>query len=124
MLLNFKVISLVLTIIAGSTYAFIVPHTAADSPAVYQTRMVFGHDVTGIVFDVNDTDPAVVDTITFHIAPSHGSAKASHVEIQTETDGTWTECSLVDDVLPTSVAICTFGTLAAEDVTALNIVAR
>jgi hypothetical protein len=124
MLLNFKVTSLVLAIIAGSTYAFIVPNAVADRTVVYQTSMVFGYDVTGIIFDINDTDPTVVDMITFHIAPSHGSEKADHVEIQTETDGTWTECSLVDDVLPVRVATCTFGSLAAEDVTALNIVAK
>ncbi|RPI90634.1 MAG: hypothetical protein EHM40_17895 [Chloroflexi bacterium] len=124
MLANFKVISFVLTLIAGSAYAFIIPNTVADSPAVYNTSLIFGYDVTGIIFDINDTDPTVVDTITFHIAPSSGSAKADRVEIQTETDGTWTECSLVEDVLPARVATCTFGSLAAEDVTALNIVAR
>ncbi len=105
-------------------YAFIVPNTGADSPAVYETGMVFGHDVTGITFNVNDRDPAAVDTITFHIAPSRGVAKADHVKVQTAPGGTWTECSLVDDVLPTQVATCTFGSLAAENVTALEIVAR
>ena len=124
MLGSSKVISLVLAIIAGGTFAFAIPITGADSSAVYKTSMVFGYDVTGIVFDLNDADPTVVNTITFHVAPGNGSAKANHVEIQTEMDGTWTECSLVDDVLPARVATCTFKSLAAEDVTALNIIAR
>ena len=124
MFVNFKVLSLVLAIIMGSIYAFIAPNTGADNPAVYKTSIIFGYDVTGIIFDVNDTDPTVVDTITFRIAPSHGSTKANHVKIQTKTGGTSTECSLIDDVPPARVATCTFGSLVAEDVTALKIVAR
>ncbi len=83
--------------------------------------MVLGYDVTGILFDLDDTDPTVVDTITFKVAPSNGLAKASHVEIQTETDGTWTKCSLADDVLPARTATCTFESLTVEDVTTLDI---
>ncbi len=126
MVVNFKAILLVLAInlVAGGAYVFADQKTVAASPAVYQTSMISGYDVTGIIFDVNDADPTVVDSITFHVAPSGGSAKANHVEIQTKTDGTWTECALVDDVLPARVATCTFKSLAAEDVTALNISAR
>jgi hypothetical protein len=121
-----KVILLVLAlnILVGGTYAFAAQDTVADGPVVYKTSMIFGYDVTGIIFHPNETDPTVVDTITFHIAPSNGSAKANHVMIQTETDGPWTKCSLVDYVLPARVATCTFESLAAEDVTALTIVAE
>lgn len=126
MFVNFKAISLVLAfnIIAGGTYVFATQNTVAESPAVYQTSLVFGYDVTGITFDLDNADPTVIDAIIFHVTPSIGSAKADQVEIQTETDGAWTECSLMDDVLPTRVALCTFGSLAAEDVTELNIVAK
>ncbi len=105
-------------------YAFIALNEGADSPAIYKTGTVFGHGVAGITFNVNDKDPAVVDTITFHIAPSGGAAKANHVKVQTRPGGTWTERSLVNDILPTQVATCIFGSLPAENVTALKIVAR
>ena len=126
MLVNFKIISLVLAIniAAGGTYAVATQNTVPNGAAVYKTSMFFGYDVTGIIFDPNQRDPTVVDTITFHVAPSRGSAKANYVKIQTESSGPWTECSLVDDVLPARVATCPFGSLAAEDVTALNIVAK
>jgi hypothetical protein len=65
-----------------------------------------------------------VDTITFRVTPSNGSKKAAHVEIQTTPDGVWTECLLVDDVPPATVATCRFGNLPADDVTELNIVAK
>lgn len=125
MLVNFKAVSLVLAInvIVGGTYLF-AQNTVTDSEAVYETRMVFGYDVTGIIFELNDADPNIVDSVTFHVAPSNGSAKADHVKIQTKPDGAWTECSLVDDALPARVVTCTFESLAADDITELNIVAR
>lgn len=124
MFANFKALSLVLVFILGSIYAFIVPNMDANSPAVYKTSPALGYDVTGIIFELDNADPTVVDSIIFHVAPGHGAAKADHVKIQTAPGGTWTECSLADEVLPARVATCRFGSLAAEDVTALNIVAR
>jgi hypothetical protein len=126
MLVNVKALSLVLAIniVAGGTYALATQDTPTDRPAVYQTSMVLGYDVTGIIFDLADTAPTIVDTIAFKIAPGSGFAKANHVEIQTETDGPWTECSLVDDVLPARIATCTFESLVAEDVNVLNIAAE
>ncbi len=126
MLGTLKVISFVLAInlVLGGAYTLLDQNITTSSAAVYKTQAIFGYNVTGIIFDVNDTDPAVIDSITFHIAPSSGSAKADHVKIQTKANGPWTECSLVDDVLPTRVATCTLGSLAAEDVTALKIVAQ
>ena len=117
MLGHVKTISLVLAvnIIAGGTLAF-GQSAIAERTASYKAKLAPGYDVTGIIFDLDDTDPTAVETISFKIAPSYGSAKVDRVEIQTEVDGTWTECSLVDDM-----AICTFSSLAAEDITALDI---
>ncbi len=121
-----KILSLllVINIAAGGVYAFANPNTATDSAAVYQTSMILGYDVTGITFDVHDANPAVIDSITFQVAPRSGSAKVTYVEIQTKKDGPWTVCSLADDALPTRVATCRFDSLSAEDVTALDIVAK
>ncbi len=126
MLRSIKILSIVLALnlIAGGTYAFAAQNTASENTAVFKTSMLLGYDVTGIIFDVNENDPTLVDAITFRIAPSHGSAKANSVKVQTKVDGPWAECSLMDDVLPARVATCTFESLAADDVTALNIVAR
>ncbi len=121
---SFKAILLVLAIAVGSVYAFLDQNTATNSAAVYKTSMMLGYDVTAIIFDVNDADPAAVDTITFRVAPSSGSMKANHVKIQTKPDGIWTECSLVDEVLPARTATCAFGSLAIEDVITLKIVAE
>ena len=125
MLRNFKVVLIALAIlfIAGSVYAFAAQNTITESAAGYAASSVPSYDVTSVVYDLNDTNPASLDAITFNISPLSGSAKALVVQIQTQTGGTWTECSLADDVLPARVATCTVGPLDVEDVTALNILA-
>ena len=122
---NFKVLLLVLAIlvIAGSAYAFAAQNTIADSAAGYKASVVPGYTVTNIVYDLDATDPTTVDAITFAIAPSSGSSVAALVKVQTSSGGAWTNCTLAAGVAPSMNATCTFGSLALEQVTALNIVA-
>lgn len=117
---NLKVVLFVLAIlvIGGSAYAFAASNTIADSAAGYAGVAVPGYDVTNIVYDLDATDPTIVDEITFDIAPLSGSAAAVTVMVQTEAAGSWTTC-----LVASGTATCTFGSLAVADVTALNIVA-
>lgn len=126
MIANLKTISLVLAInvAAGGAFAITAQNTALDSSVAYKTNMFSGYNVTGIVFDLNDSDPTFLDAVTFKIAPNLGATQANHVVVQTEADGAWTECALVDDALPARTVTCTFKSLPVEDVTALNIVAK
>ena len=121
---NFKVLLLVLAIlvIAGSAYAFAAQNTIADSAAGYKASVVPGYTVTNIVYDLDATDPTIVDAITFDVAPTSGSAAAALVKVQTENGGNWTDCTL-SGAGPSKAATCTYGSLALEDVTALNVVA-
>lgn len=125
MLRNFKVLLLALVVIAvaGSAYAFAASNTVADSAAGYKANTVPGYAVTNIVYDLDVTDPTLVDEITFAISPSTGSSVAALVKIQTEDAGTWTDCTLAAGVAPSMDVTCTFGALTLEEVTALNIVA-
>ena len=124
MLRNFKALLFVLAVlvIAGSAYAFAAANTVPDSAAGYKASVVSGYTVSNIVYDLDDADPTTVDAITFDITPTSGSAAAVLVKIQTETSGTWTDCSL-SGTGPGMAATCTFGALMLEDVTALNVVA-
>jgi hypothetical protein len=125
MLRNFKVLMLVLAVlvIAGSAYAFAATNTVPDSAAGYKANVVPGYTVTDIVYDLDATDPTLVDAITFAVAPSSGTVVAAIVKLQTATAGTWTDCTLVAGVAPSMSVTCTYGSLALVDVTALNIVA-
>ncbi len=125
MLRNFKVLLFVFAVlvIAGSAYAFAATNTVAESAAGFKASVVPGYAATNIVYDLDATDPTLVDAITFDISPSSGSAAAALVKVQTEDAGTWTDCSLSAGVAPAISATCTFGSLSVEDLTALNIVA-
>ena len=125
MLRNFKIIFLTIVIlaIAGSAYAFAAQNTIEDSAAGYKASTVPGYSVTNLVYDLDAADPTVVDAITFDIAPTSGSVVASIVKIQTADGGTWTDCSLAAGVAPSMDVTCTFGALALDQITAMNIVA-
>jgi len=122
---NFKALLLALAVfvIAGSAYAFAASNTIADNAAGYKASDVPGYAVTSIVYDLDATDPTLVDEVTFSISPASGSAAATIVKLQTETGGTWTDCTLAAGTAPAMNVTCTFGSLLLEDVTALNIVA-
>jgi hypothetical protein len=117
---NLKVLLFVLAIlvIAGSAYAFAATNTIADSAAGYAGVSVPGYDVTNIVYDLDGTDPTILDAITFDIAPLSGSAPAVTVMVQTAAAGSWTTCPV-----SSGTATCTYGSLPIANVTALNIVA-
>jgi len=122
---NFKVVLFVLAIlvIGGSAYAFAAQNTVADSAAGYKASVVPGYTVTNIVYDLDVTDPTLVDAITFDVAPSSGSSVAALVKVQTASGGSWTDCTLEAGTSPSMSATCSYGSLQLEDVTALNIVA-
>src|SRR5919109_5118409 len=109
---NFKVVLFVLAIlvIGGSAYAFAAQNTVASSAAGYKASTVPGYTVTNIAYDLDATDPTTVDAITFDIAPSSGSAAAALVKLQTESGGTWTDCTLSGSGSSRSVT-CTYGSL-------------
>jgi hypothetical protein len=82
-----------------------------------------GYTVINIVYDLDATDPTVVDAITFAISPSSGTVVAAIAKLQTATAGPWNDCILVAGVAPSMDVTCTYGALDLIDVTALNIVA-
>jgi hypothetical protein len=122
---NFKVLLIVFVaiVVAGSAYAFAATNTVPDSAAGYKANVVPGYTVTNIAYDLNATDPTVVDKVTFAIAPSSGTVVAAIVKLQTATGGAWTDCTLVAGTAPSMNVTCTYGSLNLVDLTALNIVA-
>jgi hypothetical protein len=123
---NFKVLLIVLVVIAiaGSAYAFAAANTVPDSAAGYKANTVPGYTVTGIVYDLNSTDPTKVENIKFSISPTTGTVVAAIVKIQTAATG-WKDCDLTAGTAPAMNVVCAYTTpfLALDSVVALNIVA-
>jgi hypothetical protein len=85
---------LLVLIAIGAAFAFAASNTVPDSAAGDKANVVPGYTVTNLVYDLDATDPTIVDAITFDITPSSGSAAAVLVKIQTATGGSWTDCTL------------------------------
>jgi len=122
---NFKVLltALVILVAAASAYAFAAQNTVPDSAAGYKASVVPGYTVTNVAYDLDATDPTLVDKITFAISPSSGTVVAAIVKLQTADAGTWTDCTLAAGTAPSMTVTCTYGALELINVTALNIVA-
>jgi hypothetical protein len=122
---TFKVmlVALVVLVLAGSAYAFAAANTIADSAAGYKDAAVSGYAVTGVVYDLDATDPTTVDAIKFSISPTTGDVVAAIVKIQTVDAGTWKDCTLAAGTAPAMAVTCTYGALELADITALNVVA-
>jgi len=121
---NFKVllIALLAIIVAGGVYGFAAANSVPASAAGYSASVVSGYTITNIVYDLNATDPTLVDKITFLAAPSTGTLVAALAKIQTVTAGSWTSCVLVAGTAPSMTVTCTTTGLPIADITALNIV--
>lgn len=122
---NLKVLLIAVFVIAiaGSAYGFAAANTVPDSTAGSGGSTVSGYTVSNVVYDLNDTDPSLVDAITFTVAPASGTQKAVAVFVQTADGGGWTSCS-VTGAGPSVDATCTFGALTLASVTELNVVAN
>jgi hypothetical protein len=114
---------LVVVVVAASAYAFAAQNTVADSAAGYKASVVPGYTITDVVYDLDATDPTIVDAITFKVGPTSGTVEAALVELQTADLGTWKVCTLGTPVSHVTPVTCTYGSLNLDAITALNIVA-
>ena len=121
---NFKVllIALLAIVVAGGVYGFAAANTVPDTAAGYKASTVSGYTITSIVYDLNATDPTLVDEITFLASPTSGTLVAVLAKIQTATGGAWTDCVLVAGTAPSMTVTCTITGRPLVDITALNIV--
>jgi hypothetical protein len=128
--LKVMLVALVVLVLAGSAYAFAAANVVQDSAGGYAEKTVSGYTMTGLKYNLNATDPTLVDTITFSISPTSGAVVAAIVKIQTSkvTEGdkdAWKDCTLAAGTAPAKLVTCTYTspTLPLEDITELNVVA-
>lgn len=114
---------LAVLIIMGSAYAFADANTLEASNSGYAASEISGYDISNVKYDLDATNPTLVDAITFDVEPISGTVVAATVKVQTATGGTWTDCTLGEAVENSKPVTCTYGSLALADITALNVVA-
>ena len=121
---NFKflLIAVLVVVIAGGSYAFAAANTVDASAAGYRATVVSGYNVTAIVYNLNATNPTLVDTVLFTVSPITGTTVALLTKIQTADGGAWTDCVVTPGTAPAATVVCTVTSTPLAEVTALNIV--
>ncbi len=128
---NFKVLMtlMLVFVLIGSSYAFAAANTIETSNAGQGDEPVSGYEITNLVYNLNETDPTIVDTITFTVTPDAAGLNkiaAAVAYIQADTTAPWIQCTLADGVLPIKLATCDYTqsiSLLMADVDTTNVVA-
>ena len=106
-------IALILTV---ATFAFAAANTMpATTSAGDGERAISGYTVSNVKYNLDTTNPSLISTVTFNIAP----AAASTVKIQLVTTGTWFDCTNTAGAVSCNVA----GAVTALDAANLRVVA-
>jgi len=77
----FKVllIAVLVTIIAGTAYAFADANTVPDTKAGDGLGTVSGYTITSVVYTLNGTDPSTLDSVAFDVGAAAVTVKAQLV---------------------------------------------
>lgn len=99
--MRYMAIFVLVLILAGATYAFAAANTVPASKAGDGSGAISGYTVSSIHYNLNATNPATIDTVTFNLdtAPVAGGA----IKIRLYSGGTtWYGCTNV-----TTAVTCT-----------------
>jgi hypothetical protein len=115
MLSNLKVmfVVVVVVVLAVSAYAFAAANTVPATKAGAGSGIVSGYTVTNVDYNLNATDPTILDSVDFTL-----SAAATTVKIKLVAAGsTWYDCALVSgmdwtcDTTTPSISVATIDQL-------------
>jgi archaellin len=121
-------VALIVLIMMGGVYAFAAANTLPASTAGAASVDVPAFIVTNLIYDLNATDPQIVDEITFDVTPESGTTPALTVKVRTDdTTAVWEECTEgEEDVNHVVHVVCDYTddpALLLADIVDLNIVA-
>ena len=94
---------LALMILMVAVYGFAASNTVSTSAAGDGSAVISGYAVTNIHYNLNTTDPASIDSMTFTVAPAIPAGGAVHVKL-IATGTTYTSCAVAGGTNVT----CTF----------------
>lgn len=106
----FKILLLVAVVLVLSTtaYAFAASNTVPASNAGDGASTISGYTVTNVHYNLNGSNPANIDTVTFTISPALPAGGV--VTIQLVTSGSWYSCAVASG---TNVTCTTTGATAS-----------
>jgi hypothetical protein len=103
-------------VLSVSGYAFTASNTVPNASLGQGSNTISGYTVSSVAYNLNATNPANLDSVTFTISPS----TASTVKVQLASGGSWYSCTNTSG----SVSCATTSPQAtAAAATSLNVVA-
>ncbi len=83
----------VFAIVAVAAFGFAAANTVPESGAGDGSEDISGYTVTNVTYNLDTTNPAVIDTVSFDLAPTAGAGAATEVHVQLVSGGSWFTCS-------------------------------
>jgi hypothetical protein len=80
-------------VLATAGYAFAAANTVATSSAGDGSGTISGYTVGDQTYDLNATDPSMVDTASFTVTPIASNPAPTLVKVQFNGAGTWYEAT-------------------------------
>jgi hypothetical protein len=100
-------IGLVAFALATFTYAYAASNTVPATDAGDGAQAISGYTISAVHYNLNGTNPANIDSVTFTIAPA---ATGGSAQVQLVNAGTWYSCTISGG---TNVSCTTTGATAA-----------
>ncbi|MCS6994984.1 MAG: hypothetical protein N2117_11495 [Anaerolineales bacterium] len=101
--LKFAFALLALMVLMVAVYGFAASNTVGSSAAGDGAAAISGYTITNIHYNLNATNPATIDSMTFNISPAVPAGGAVHVKL-ISTGTTYTSCTVTGGTNVT----CTF----------------
>jgi len=89
---TFTFVILVL-ILSAFVYGFAAANTVPESGAGDGSGAVSGYTISNIAWSLLPANPAVVNNVSFNVAPTAGAGPAATVSITVDAGTTWVSCA-------------------------------
>lgn len=94
------VLGLLLVILATAGFGFAASNDVPASSAGDGMDTISGYTVTGITYDLDDTDPGMIAGVGFNLSGGVGLPPTGNVKVKlVQTGGSWFTCSTTDTAL-------------------------
>ena len=86
------IIAIIAAIVAGGVYAFTASNTVPTSQVGEGQGAVSGYDVSSVHYNLNASDPTLIDSVTFNLDTAPGAGSTIQVKL-IDTGSDWYACT-------------------------------
>lgn len=111
-------------IVSVAAYGFAASNTVPETGAGDGQGQISGYTIENVSYQLNDTNPAEIDAVSFDLSASAGAPLPGDVRVQLEDpDGQWFTCSTEDEAMPANFSCELDPAVLVADANQLRVVA-